>query len=130
MNQEFFLQQLEDAGVNTQEAIARFMGNTALFLKFIQRLPEVLKFAEIRQAIQTEDSETFYMLVHTLKGTAGNLGVGAVFDCAHAMLTEYRTTGFSHTRKLLGLVQEAENESAKLSRLLLSFQKDCGGTQE
>ena len=67
MDQDVFLQQLAKAGVNTEQAIGRFMGNTALFLRFVQRLPEALRFAEIRQALDAQDDEKFYMLVHTLK---------------------------------------------------------------
>ena len=73
MDQDVFLQQLAKAGVNTEQAIGRFMGNTALFLRFMQRLPEALRFAAIRKALGEQGDENFYMLVHTLKGTVANL---------------------------------------------------------
>ncbi|MGO5030051.1 Hpt domain-containing protein [Candidatus Agathobaculum pullicola] len=118
MDQTVFLKRLDDAGIDTQKAIARFMGNTALFLKFVRRLPDVLRFREIRTALQQEDDEIFYMLVHTLKGTAANLSAENVAECVQAILVEYRTSGFKHMRKLKGLLREAEVESEKLSELL------------
>ncbi|HIX89664.1 MAG TPA: Hpt domain-containing protein [Candidatus Agathobaculum pullicola] len=112
------MKRLDDVGIDTEKAIARFMGNTALFLKFVRRLPDVLRFREIRTALQQEDDETFYMLVHTLKGTAANLSAENVAECVQAILVEYRTSGFKHMRKLEGLLREAEVESEKLSELL------------
>ena len=118
MDQTVLLKKLDEAGINTQKAIGRFMGNTALFLKFVRRLPDVLRFGEIRTALQKEDDETFYMLVHTLKGTAANLSAENLAECVQAILVEYRTSGFKHMRKLEGLLREAEVESEKLSELL------------
>lgn len=118
MDQTVLLKKLDEAGINTQKAIGRFMGNTALFLKFVRRLPDVLRFGEIRTALQQEDDETFYMLVHTLKGTAANLSAENLAECVQAILVEYRTSGFKHMRKLEGWLREAEVESEKLSELL------------
>nr|WP_297275364.1 Hpt domain-containing protein [uncultured Agathobaculum sp.] len=118
MDQTVFLKRLDEAGIDTQKAIGRFMGNTALFLKFVRRLPDALRFGEIRTALQQEEDETFYMLVHTLKGTAANLSAENLAECVQAILVEYRTSGFKHMRKLEGLLREAEVESEKLSELL------------
>lgn len=121
MDQAVFLQKLDEAGINTQKAIGRFMGNTALFLKFVRRLPDVLRFGEIRTALEQQDDETFYMLVHTLKGTAANLSAENLAECAQAILVEYRASGFKHMRKLNGLLRQAEAESEKLSEILRDF---------
>ncbi len=118
MDQAVFLQKLDGAGINTQKAIGRFMGNTALFLKFVRRLPEALRFGEIRAALEQQDDETFYMLVHTLKGTAANLSAENLAECVQAILVEYRASGFKHMRKLDGLLGQAEVESKKLSEIL------------
>lgn len=121
MDQAVFLQKLDEAGINTQKAIGRFMGNTALFLKFVRRLPDALRFADIRTALEQQDDETFYMLVHTLKGTAANLSAENLAECVQAILVEYRASGFKHMRKLNGLLRQAEAESEKLSEILRDF---------
>ena len=118
MDQDVFLQQLSKTGVNTEQAIGRFMGNTALFLRFMQRLPEALRFTEIRKALGEQDDENFYMLVHTLKGTAANLAAEELAECAQAILVEYRTSGFKHMHKLDSLLRETELESERLSKVL------------
>lgn len=118
MDQTIFLQKLRQAGVDTDKAIGRFMGNTTLFLQFIRRLPQALRFADIRKALDAQDDETFYMLVHTLKGTAANLSADNLAECVQAILVEYRASGFKHQKKLNGLLQQAEAESEKLSQVL------------
>ena len=40
--QEFFAQ-LDKMGVNTKQALGRFMGNEGLFLSFVGQLPEKLQ---------------------------------------------------------------------------------------
>ena len=124
MDQTVLLKKLDEAGIDTQKAIGRLMGNTALFLKFVRRLPDALRFGEIRTALQQEDDETFYMLVHTLKGTAANLSAENLAECVQAILVEYRASGFKHMRKLEGLLREAEVESENLSELLRQMDAD------
>lgn len=124
MDQMVLLQKLDESGIDTKKAIERFMGNTALFLKFVRRLPDALRFDEIRSALAQEDDETFYMLVHTLKGTAANLSADELAECVQAILVEYRTSGFKHMRKLEGLLREAETESENLSEILREMDAD------
>lgn len=118
MEQHVFLQKLQKAGINTDQAIGRFMGNTSLFLQFVRRLPQALRFEDIRRALEAQDDETFYMLVHTLKGTAANLSAENLAECTQAILVEYRASGFKHQTKLEGLLRQAEAESEKLSQTL------------
>ena len=66
MNQQELLAQLNRLGVHTEEALGRFMGNEALFLSFVRQLPEKLDFTRIRQGLETEDGDLFYMGVHNL----------------------------------------------------------------
>lgn len=127
MNQTIFLEKLNAVGVNTEKAIERFMGNTDLFLRFIQRLPESMDFAKMNEALLNEDEESFYMQVHTLKGTAGNLGVENVCECAQALLVEFRASQFKNRKKLTELLKEAETESEKLSELLSSYASEKKG---
>ena len=127
MNQSVFLEKLNAVGVNTEKAIARFMGNTDLFLRFIQRLPESMNFVKMHEALEQEDEESFYMQVHTLKGTAGNLGVENVCECAQALLVEFRASQFKNSKKLSELLNVAETESEKLSELLAAYASEEKG---
>lgn len=125
MEKEVFFALLEDAGVNVSQALSRFMGNEALFLSFVGKLPEKLSFGPILQALEREDEDDFYMRVHSLKGMAGNLSVEPIYDCAQAILVEFRSSKFQHKKKLRSLVQEAVRESESLSELIGQYQKEA-----
>lgn len=121
MKQQDLMAQLDRLGLNTQEALGRFMGNEALFLSFVRQLPEKLDFTQIRQGLEREDEESFYMHVHNLKGMAGNLSIVPIFDCAQAILVEFRVSRFQNKKKLTALVQEAELESRALAELIRQY---------
>ena len=59
MEQHVFLQKLQKAGINTDQAIGRFMGNTSLFLQFVRRLPQALRFEDIRRALEAQTMKHF-----------------------------------------------------------------------
>ena len=127
MEREVFLALLEGAGVNVPQALGRFMGNEALFLSFVGKLPEKLNFAPIFQALDREDEEEFYMRVHGLKGMAGNLSMEAIHDCAQAILVEFRSSKFQNKTKLAALLREAGRESESLSELIQQYQREAKG---
>lgn len=126
MTQKELFLQLDRLGLNTQEALERFMGNAPLFLSFVRQLPEKLDFTRIRQSLETEDGDAFYLGVHNLKGLAGNLSIAPIHDCAQAILVEFSTSKFKNQTKLASLIQEAEDESQALSTLIRQYLEEEG----
>lgn len=118
MNEQELLTQLDCLGLHTQEALERFMGNQALFLSFVRQLPEKMNFTRIRQQLEAEDEENFYMNIHNLKGLSGNLSIEPIHECTEAILAEFRTSQFKNKKKLRALLQEAEITSQALSELI------------
>ena len=106
MNEPEFFSQLKAVGIDIDTALERFMGNQGLYVRFLLQLPEMLDFEAMRQSLEAQ--------IHTLKGTAANLGVSAVSDCAHAILAELRTGGFRNMKKLQELLKEIETESERV----------------
>lgn len=121
MKQQELFAQMDRLGIHTQEALDRFMGNETLFLSFVCQLPEKLDFSRIQTGLEEEDEEMFYLQVHNLKGMAGNLSLMPIFDCAQAILVEFRTSKFKNKKKLAALIQEAETESRSLSALVTQY---------
>lgn len=121
MTRETFVTQLHHKGANTTEALARFMGNEELFLSFVSRLPEKLKFDQIRHGLEVEDEDEFYMGVHNLKGMAGNLSLEPIYDCAQAILVEFRVSKFQNRKKLTALTREAEAEGEALAEFITQY---------
>lgn len=124
MEQQEFFSQLKDVGVDVDSALERFMGNQGLYLRFLLQLPDLLQFDEMERALSEQDQETFYHYIHTLKGTASNLGVSAVGDCAHAILAELRTGGFRNMKKLQELLKEIDTESERVAAIIKYYKGD------
>ena len=128
MERKAFLALLEASGVQVQQALGRFMGNEDLFLSFLARLPGQLRFEEILRTLGEEDGEGFYLLVHDLKGMAGNLGLTPIQDCTQAILVEFRASKFQHKNKLTALTWEAKRESERLAALIEGYFEGEGRT--
>lgn len=77
---------LKTAGVDTDGAMARFMGNTALYERFLRKFPADPSYGRAVAGMEAGELEAVLTAVHTLKGVAGNLGMTRLFDqCARLM---------------------------------------------
>ena len=121
MEKREFLQQLEQAGVDVRQALDRFMGNEDLYLSFLVKLPSKLHSEEILQALEQGDEDNFYLMVHNLKGMAGNLGLTPIQDSAQAILVEFRSSRFEYHDKLTALTQEVTRESEYIADLIRAY---------
>lgn len=74
------IDELVDAGVDIDDALKRFMGNSALFEKLVKKLPENIKKYEVAEYFEKKDYESALSSAHSLKGTMGNLSVKVLFD--------------------------------------------------
>lgn len=64
---------LENAGIDMDENIERFMGNVALMDRFFLKFMSDENFAKLTEAIENGDTEEAFNAAHTLKGVCGNL---------------------------------------------------------
>ena len=60
-------QRLEKAGINVDSALARFMGNEGLFLKFLEKFLQDRSFEGLLEAVKNEDARQAFQYAHTLK---------------------------------------------------------------
>lgn len=66
---------LAEAGVDTEDALRRFLGNEALLLKFLARFGQDENFPRLREAMARGDEKAAFEAAHTLKGVCGNLSL-------------------------------------------------------
>ncbi len=71
---------LQSAGVDTEGALRRFAGNSALYERFLLRFPADENFDKIGEAMEAGDWEAMLAAAHTLKGVSGNLGMNRLFE--------------------------------------------------
>ncbi len=81
---------LERAGIDVADALARFMDNEALMLKFLLRFPEDKNFSQLEQALADGDATRAFEAAHTLKGVAGNLSMTRLFQQADRLTEDLR----------------------------------------
>ena len=70
-------------GLDTQEGLARVGGNRVLYVKLLRELLDLEPVPQqIAAALAGGDLDRAERLAHTIKGVAGNLGAGAVYESA------------------------------------------------
>lgn len=65
---------LEDGGINVNAALDRFMGNEAMFVRYLQKFTNEQSYLLLKNSISSDDRETARREAHTLKGICGTLG--------------------------------------------------------
>lgn len=66
---------LESIGVDVEYTLERFMGNEALYLKFVAKIGEDPTMKELCSCMEQREMQKAYRCAHTLKGLASNLGL-------------------------------------------------------
>ncbi|QTA92375.1 response regulator [Desulfonema magnum] len=79
-------------GIDVESGLQRFRGNKTLFIRLLRNF--VMNYAviadEIRDGLADNDTEKVRRLVHTLKGTAGNLSATELFLAAQNLESAIR----------------------------------------
>ena len=97
---------LSKAGVNTNEAIARFGGNKEAYEKALKGFSEEPYFSRLRQAVKERKLEDAFQAAHALKGQVGNLGMTRFFEDLCPLVTELRLESFEKADELMVLLEE------------------------
>lgn len=74
------IKELEALGVNTEEALRRFSGNSALYIKMLGKLTAAAQELEVMPCIEKEDYDAAVTNAHTLKGVTGNLSLTPLYN--------------------------------------------------
>lgn len=85
-----FKTQLENAGADVDTAIKRFMGNEALYIKFLTKFEKDESFADIEKYVAEKNAEEIFKAAHTLKGVAANLGLDQIAKNASDVVEIFR----------------------------------------
>jgi hypothetical protein len=67
-------------GIDYDQGVGRFMGNTALYEKYALKFLDDKTFDELRTAMKASDTQQAFYAAHTLKGVAGNLSFNLFLD--------------------------------------------------
>lgn len=84
---EKFRKQMEENGANIDTTLDRFMGNEALYMKFVMKFLEDKNFEALVENIEKGDFEGAFNSAHALKGVTANLGLDPI-NAQAARITE------------------------------------------
>lgn len=109
-------QKLKENGADVEGTLHRFMGNDALFLKFILKFKDDQNYAILKEHLDQKNYEEAFKAAHTLKGVSANLGLNPIFDRASAITELLRGKEASEVD-----VQKVEEEKDALEQAYQLF---------
>lgn len=84
---EVLKQKLAENGADVEGAVRRFMGNEALYTKFLGKFKDDTSYEDLIANLERENFEEAFKCAHTLKGVCANLGLDPISRIA-SNLTE------------------------------------------
>lgn len=84
---QVFKKQLEEGGADVDVTLKRFMGNEAIYMKFILKFLDDKNYDVIMDSLAKKDYAGAFAGAHSLKGVSGNLGLTPVYE-ASSSITE------------------------------------------
>ena len=103
----------EEAGIEYSKGLERFMGNDALYQKFLTKFLYDESFEEFCQRVEAGDLVMAEKAVHTLKGPAGNLSMMDLYQLA------------DQTVKAIRAGQKADDLRPLVKELRDAYEKVC-----
>lgn len=103
---------LIDNGADVEGTLHRFMGNEALFLKFLLKFKDDTNYAGLTESLDRENYEEAFKYAHTLKGVSANLGLDPICRPVSALTELLRGKTASEVDREQVAVQRAVLEEA------------------
>lgn len=98
---------LQEAGVDTEGAVRRFSGNTALYERFLNKFLTDPTFDKVTESFDKEDTEEAILTTHTFKGLTANLGLNTLFEISSEMVSQLRAGKFKEASESYPKLKEA-----------------------
>lgn len=90
MTPDALMNRLTQYGADIDGILERFMGDTELYQSCFRQFVEDDSFAQLRRAVEAADSKRAFEAAHTLKGTAGNMGLTPIYQLLCETVEELR----------------------------------------
>lgn len=118
---ESFKKRLVECGADVENTVRRFMGNEAMYEKFLKKFADNSNYSGLAESLEAGDYEEAFKCAHTLKGVSANLGLDPIYKASSDLTEEFR--GKSNEEVDKGRVQQIWQE---LQRAYQSFEELLG----
>lgn len=115
-------EKLLSAGIEPESAVERFMGNEALFIKFLLRFENDENYFKLCEAMKENDCQNAFVAAHTLKGVCGNLSIKKMEALLRDQVEFLRRGDFEKARELMDHLQ---GEYEKVKEVLNLVKEDA-----
>lgn len=85
-----FQERFDTYGGDYTTTMARFMGNEAMYLRFLDMLFQDENLQQLGTALEAGDMESAFAAAHTLKGVVGNMGLTPLYQAVCAVVEPIR----------------------------------------
>lgn len=85
-----FRDKFEAYGGDYSDTMARFMGNEAMYRKFLGMLFQDQNLQKLGDALEGGDMQAAFEAAHTLKGVVGNMGLTPLYEAVCAIVEPLR----------------------------------------
>lgn len=101
--------QFEEAGINYDQAINRFMNKQEMYEKFLVRFTNDKSYGELKAAIEANDCDAAFRAAHTLKGVTANLAMDSLTKAASDTTEKLRAGNIEEAKELMQQVDVEYN---------------------
>lgn len=84
------LEEMKLAGIDTEQAMERFMNNEDMYRKFLHKLPAETSYKDMMDAIEDQNVEGAFDAAHKLKGIVGNLALVKIYNSLYDIVETLR----------------------------------------
>ncbi len=109
-----YKKQLQEAGVNLDKALNRFMGNEAMYDKFLFSFTQEKSFGKLEESLNNKYIKESFMLAHTMKGIVSNLEIQSLLDLISPMTEQLRNGNMEGITEQWELLKSKYNEVCNL----------------
>lgn len=79
------IRDLKQFGADTDEGLARCLGNEGLYLRLVGMIPNEKSFGQLQDALEAKDLDRAFEAAHSLKGVLGNLSLTPMYKVCSEM---------------------------------------------
>lgn len=95
------IEKLKALGVDTDEALGRFMGNAGLYVRMLGKFKKNAEENASLEYFESGDYETAVAKTHTLKGVTGNLSLTPLYEAYTEIVASLRAGENDKAKALL-----------------------------
>lgn len=104
------IEELSALGADTEDALARFMGNSGLYERMLKKFPKVVEDSPVLTYAQSEDYDAATSNAHALKGVTGNLSLMPLYTKYTKIVDLYREGNCGQANALLNETLEVQRK--------------------